>query len=297
MSWRVVARKEFRDAIRSRWLWALTVVFVVFSAGAAGIYVLLNSQGQTELTSLGLVFFLLSPAGILVPVIGLVVSYKAVAGERESGSLKLLLGLPHTRLDVVLGKVVGRTAVTAVAVTVGFAVTAVVALLGFSEFSASTYLGFVALTMLLALTYISIGVGISSLVSTTSRALASAVVFFVVFELLWGVLVLLLHWLSTLVTGGSFDPVGYTQLDWTAFLLTLAPGTAFSRAISMFLPASPDEIATGGVSVGAGAGDAAAAGGSDPFFTAAWFGVVVLLAWIVVMLTLGYRRFNGADLG
>jgi ABC-2 type transport system permease protein len=297
MSWSVVARKEFRDAIRSRWLWALTVVFVLFSAGAAGIYVLLNSQGQTELTSLGLIFFLLSPAGILVPIIGLVVSYKAVAGERESGSLKLLLGLPHTRLDVVLGKVVGRTAVTAVAVVVGFAVTAVVAFVGFSEFSPGAYAGFVALTLLLALTYISIGVGISSLVSTTSRALASAVSFYVVFELLWGVLVLLAYWLSTFLTGSSFNPAGYGQVDWVAFLLSLAPGSAFSRATSLFLPVSPDEIASGGVTVGAGGGAGEAAASSDPFYLAAWFGVVVLLAWIAVMVAAGYRRFSRADLG
>ncbi|MFB6217602.1 MAG: ABC transporter permease subunit, partial [Halobacteriaceae archaeon] len=145
MTWDVVARKEFRDAVRSRWLWALTVVFVLFTAGAALLFALVSGGGGQQaqgLTSLGLLGFLLSPAGLLVPIIGLVVSYKAVAGERDSGSLKLLLGLPHSRLDVLLGKVVGRGAVVGVAVVTGFVLTAVVVLATFAAFSPGKYLAF-----------------------------------------------------------------------------------------------------------------------------------------------------------
>jgi ABC-2 type transport system permease protein len=53
------------------------------------------------------------------PIVGVVVGYNAVSGGRESGSLKLLLSLPHSRADVVFGKVVGRGAALSLAVFAG----------------------------------------------------------------------------------------------------------------------------------------------------------------------------------
>jgi ABC-2 type transport system permease protein len=32
MTWQSVARKDFRDSLRSRWLWVLTALFVVVFA-------------------------------------------------------------------------------------------------------------------------------------------------------------------------------------------------------------------------------------------------------------------------
>jgi ABC-2 type transport system permease protein len=63
----------------------------------------------------------------IVPVLALVASYLAIAGERESGTLKLLLGMPPTRREVVLGKLLGRLAVTTTAIVVAFTVGALLA--------------------------------------------------------------------------------------------------------------------------------------------------------------------------
>jgi len=127
MSALTVAKKDFRDAIRSRTLLALIVLFAIFTAGGAYVSTLIggllsNANPAGSQSALDLIFALLTPASLLVPVIGLLAGYKAIAGERESGSLKFLLGLPHSRRDVVLGKVIGRAAVVTVAILIGFAV-------------------------------------------------------------------------------------------------------------------------------------------------------------------------------
>jgi len=47
---------------------------------------------------------LVSLAIYLVPLISLILGYDAIVGERERGSLDLLLALPITRLELLLGK-------------------------------------------------------------------------------------------------------------------------------------------------------------------------------------------------
>ena len=300
MSWAVVARKEYRDAIRSMWLWLLTGLFVLFVGGMAAAYGLLLSQsGGQEVTSLGLLVFLLSPASLLVPIIGLVVSYKSVVGERESGSIKFLLGLPHTRADVVLGKVVGRTGVVLTSILVGFAAAALIAIGFYNDFSPVPFGLFVLLTGLYALAYISVGVGLSAAVSSTSRALGAAVGFIVVFEMLWGTIVGLFAYGVDTLLGRTIGPaVLYlsTPPDWAAALASLAPGTAFSRGVSAVLPGG-GAMNSGGVQVGGSQAQQAAAAARDlAYYQEGWFGVMVLVLWVVVPLAVGYLRFRDADL-
>jgi len=56
----------------------------------------------------------------------LIAAYLAIAGERESGSLKLLLGLPPSRGEVLVGKFLGRSGVVAIGLVLGFLVSGVV---------------------------------------------------------------------------------------------------------------------------------------------------------------------------
>lgn len=122
MSAIAVAKKDFQDAVRSRGLIALTVIFVLFTVGGAYVGTQVAGVfGDEAGDTLDLVYALQSPASFLVPIIALLIGYGAVAGERERGSLKFLLGLPHTRWDVVFGKIVGRSAVVTVSILVGFA--------------------------------------------------------------------------------------------------------------------------------------------------------------------------------
>jgi ABC-2 type transport system permease protein len=286
VSWTAVARKDFQDAVRVKWFWALSALFVVFAGGAAYLYAELLSVGQ-EATGLGFIGLLGGATGTLVPIIGLMLGYKAIAGERESGSLKLLLSLPHTRGEVVAGKLVGRSAVVTVAILVGYLVAIGVGLVLFAEFAITEFLVFTGLSVLLAFAYIGISLGLSTATASTSRAAALAFGFWLVVEFLWGLVVFVLVWAAN---GFSLDGIASFP-DWATFLSVVTPTAAFSNANGLIADALGGG-GGGGVSVGIG-GQAQAA---QPWFTEPWFGLVVLVLWIVLPLGLGFLRFRNADL-
>ena len=121
-TWYVVAKKEFNDAVRSKGLWALSAVFtLLFVLPAGRIWWNQRSSDQQlgqQALDIGMQFFIsrfyLDTVTLLVTIVVLFVGYAAVTKEKESGSLKLLLSLPFTRRDVIVGKVLGRSAVAAV---------------------------------------------------------------------------------------------------------------------------------------------------------------------------------------
>ncbi|SIQ80227.1 ABC-2 type transport system permease protein [Haladaptatus litoreus] len=280
MSWAVVARKDFQDARLSKTLWALSALFVLFAAGMAYIYAELPALGGEagELSALGLMFFLAAPATLFVSITAVVVAAKSLAGERESGSMKLLLSYPHTRRDVVLGKVAGRAAVLALPIIVGFAVAAIVVLAKYATFTPVDYVVFVLLTVLYAFAYISLVVGLSATTGSGARATAMAIGLFVVLELLWDVVPLGALYLLE----GRLVPI-QEYPNWALFLSGLTPSAAYTTAMGAVLPESPNAV------LGIGSGDV-------PFYLADWFGLVLLVAWAVVPVSLGYLRFRGADL-
>ncbi|ATW88637.1 ABC-2 type transport system permease protein [Halohasta litchfieldiae] len=180
MSWLVVARKDFEDAIRSRWLIGLTVVFILLVSGVS--YLARQTASANAVLQLSGSLFV----GTLVPLIALVVAYNAVTGERESGSLKLLLSLPHSRADVVFGKVVGRAAALSTAITVGFILPAVILALGPFTLEIGTYIGYMLLVALLASVFVAIAVGWSAAAPSQRTALGGAIGLYFVFVPFWG---------------------------------------------------------------------------------------------------------------
>jgi ABC-2 type transport system permease protein len=279
MSVTAVARKDFQDAVRSRSLWALSVLFVGIAMLTSYMYVEFPELlgGEEELSGVGLGLFLAGFASLFIALTAIVIAYKALAGERELGSMKLLLALPHTRRDVVFGKVLGRTATLALPVVLGFGAAGLYGYLMISAFSFVDYLIFLGLTVVFALAYVSIVVGISGSTGSTSRASAIAVGFFLVFELIWdGVAFGLVY-----VTNGFALPAAMP--DWVFIVNQIPPSTAYTTAMMALIP---DAMVMG---------DSAAAQ-IDAFYATEWLGVVVLVFWIVVPLAIGYRRFSRADL-
>ena len=271
MNWTVVARKEFRDASRSRSLWAVAA-FMVLSVAAAVYavgFLLSNTPGmeKTGTTLIGLLtqqggFFITS----VVPVLGLMVAYASIVGERSSGSLKLLLGLPYSRRGVVIGKFVGRAAVLAAATLAAFAV-GFVFLLTYDELAVADYLFFFLLTTVLGTVYVAVAVGISAGARTRSRAAAAAVGVFFFFKFLWD---------TSAVPRGvvyaatqDIDTVFGDLPGWYDYLVALGPNDAYSNV---------------------------AAGYLEGFGNVEAFSAVVLVAWVVVPVFLGYLRFERSDL-
>lgn len=279
MSWSVIAEKDFQDAIRSKVLWGLSVLFILFAAGAAFAYSQIQGlqQGGQGLSSIGLLNFLQGPVGFLVPIIGLLLGYKALSGEVETGSIKLLLSLPHNRTNVILGKLLGRTSVLAISAVVGFAAATIVLLAFYPDLSPVSYGLFILLTIVFGAVYVSIGLGISALTKSTSKAAAGIFGMFILFNVLWQWIGFGIHY----VLNGS---IFFRQPpDWFLLFIRLSPNGAFNGTLSVLLdPTNPmsNMMSQSG----------------DPFYLSAWFAFLILLCWIAFPIGLGNLRFQRLDL-
>lgn len=276
MTWNVVARKEFDDTIRSRWLIGLSVLFALLVGGAVYVTTLVLGGGGS-LTSTAVLRAFPIKDGIvttLVPLVALVVAYNAVVGERESGSLKLLLALPHSRADVVAGKVAGRGAAIAVAVVAGFLIPGVVFVFSSSvAFEAVAYVQYVFFVALLAVSFVSVGVGVSAAVGSDRLAIAAAVGVYLVFVALLGALQGSLGLFATFVGWPEWMPLTVQQT--TRVLRLVNPTGAFKIVTNRSL------------GTGLFGGEAVRLQLS---------GLAMLLAWVVIPPLLGLIRFEEADL-
>lgn len=273
MSWQVVARKDFEDAVRSRWLIALTAFFVLL-VGAV-VFVVRPAPGETVSSNQVLNSLFIKDALVttLVPLIALVTAYNAVVGERSSGSLKLLLSLPHSRADVVFGKVLGRSAAFATPVVVGFLLPGVVLAVGPLQFDPVAFLGFTLLVVLLGAAFVSIAVGFSSATASHRLAVAGAIGIYFLFVPLWGAVQFPLQLYFGMGGGPGWLPLTGTEV--LRFLRLLNPTGSFKILSGAFL------------------GDQLFASDVLRLHVAA---LSMLVTWLLVPPLLGYVRFENADL-
>lgn len=288
MSVAAVASKDYRDAVQSRALWALVVAFVGVLLITTYAYVELPEMfGPTgEATFGGLIFFTTGIAGLFIPLAAIIVCFKALAGERELGSIKILLSLPVTRSNVLLGKVLGRAAVLATGVAVGLVIGLGFGAILLGTVAIGTFVLFVLVTLVFAGIYATIIVGLSATTGSTTRATTLAVGFFVLFELVWDMVPLGVVY----VLNGFSMPSTFP--DWVFLVSQVSPATAyFTSVVALF----PEAAADVGAAVGGGGGMEVDPVAADPFYVTPEAGFVYLAIWFVVPLVLGYYRFTRAD--
>ncbi|MHA3980100.1 ABC transporter permease [Halovulum sp. GXIMD14794] len=214
------SRIEFLIALRNRWVLIATLMMALFS-------LVLSVAGSAPSGELGIdrlsvtVASLTSLSVYLVPLLALLISFDAVAGEVERGTLPLHLTYPLGRGEMLAGKLAAQLAIVSLAVTLGYAVAALVAL----QTSGTAALeGLPALlrliwtSVLLGAAFLSLGHAISSLARRPSAAAGMAIA-------LWLVLIVLydLGLLAAIVAddGGSFTQQAF---PW---LLVANPADAF----------------------------------------------------------------------
>lgn len=129
------ATTEFRIAFRNRWVAIAIVLMALFA-------LVLSAAGSAPTGGLGVdrlsvtVASLTSLAVYLVPLLALLMSFDAVAGEVERGTLPLLLTYPVSRTEILIGKLVAHVAILGLAVAVGYGIAAGAALIADPEAAA-----------------------------------------------------------------------------------------------------------------------------------------------------------------
>lgn len=267
MSIGTVARKDLADAGRSKSLWAVTLTVVLFTAGITALIGTTSDESATQVFSLAFQI-----AVVALPIVALFLAKGALTGERESGSLRLLLSLPPSRRDILIGKFLGRTALMVVATLFGAAATGLVVLAIFAGGLASL-VPFVLFLGLMGIAFVAVGVGISAASASDSRATAGAVGTYLVLVALWNLI-------QSGIRAGAAE-LGLVAAD---------SQPAWLQLVGLF---PPNRAAIAAFQNAADGGRLFAA---DPF-ASVWFPTLVLLVWLVVPVAAGYLRFRGAEIG
>ena len=116
-----LARKELKDGLRNRWVLAIAILLAAFALTLA--FLGSAPAGETKANALAITVVSLATLNIyLIPLIALLLSYDAIVGEIERGTMALLLSYPLSRWQVVAGKFLGQGAILAVAIAIGYCV-------------------------------------------------------------------------------------------------------------------------------------------------------------------------------
>jgi Cu-processing system permease protein len=258
----IIAGKEVRDGMRNRWILATTLLLAAFALTLA--FLGASPTGAVNVSPLAITIVSLSSLSIfLLPLIALLLSYDAIVGEVDRGTMALLLAYPVTRWQVVIGKFLGHLAILAFATLVGFGAAGVALWLGGDNDPASWRAFAVLMLSSVALggAFLAIGYVVSIAVRDRGAAGAIAIGVWLLFVLIYdmGLLGVLVADQGRIVSARMLD-----------ILLLLNPADAY-RLLNL--------TGTEGVSTFAGlAGLAGQTGLSLPSLIGA------LLAWIIVPL-------------
>lgn len=277
MSLEAVARKDFQDASRSYLLWGLTAVFVLLvalAASAIGYF----TQNPTSSQIIGLLHILFQ---YVVPLIAITIAFGAIVNERNSGSLKILLSLPHSREEVIAGKVVGRAGALLAPLVVGMLLPALGMLVMGVTIEPVKYVGYLVLTALFGVAYVAIATGVSASFDSRFRVLLVLFGFYFVFNVLWRAINTASFMIVLMVSGNwpGWMPLTLDETLQTFQLLTptgdfhllkraLFNDVLFATEVGQGLPGLKTQIAA----------------------------LVMLLLWIAIPVAFGMWRFEAADL-
>lgn len=290
INWIEVARKDIADARRSWMLWTLGGLFAVLLLAAPWHPVLVLQERPSELPNVIWIAPVIIVSRWAIPLTALVVGYGAIVGERETGSLRLLLGLPITRCDVVVGKVLGRSVVFGVTLLAGLALVGGEVWYLYGAIPLDGYAIFVTMTLLYGLIFVWIGVGLSSLLRARARAMAASAGVFALVTLVWHVVPAGAFYLAD----GRFPdnvPEPWDPPAWFVFLGNANPVRGHLAIAGDWMPDGLPVTRESTLSYRHYAIE-----GPGPVYLQPEFMLVVLALWALVPLLLGAWRFGRSDL-
>jgi len=191
---RTIAAREFRDRLRNRWVLVVALVFALFALAIAWFG--MAQQGSVGYRGIDVTIVSLSSlVTYLVPLIALLLGYDAIVGERERGSLELLLSMPITRFELLLGKFGGLAAALAASTALGFGAALMALSNQLDARDVLHFFGFAGSAILLGLAFLGMSLCLSVLarnrVGASGLAIGLWFLFVLVFDMvLMGVLVL-----------------------------------------------------------------------------------------------------------
>jgi len=265
----IIAAKELRDGLRNRWVVATTGLLAALALTLA--FLGAAPTGSVNVDPLAVTIVSLSSLTIfLVPLIALLLSYDAIVGEVDRGTMALLLTYPVARWQVVLGKFAGHLCILGFATVAGYGIAGLaLQLTGSGDPGAwAAFAAMIGSSVLFGGVFIAIGYLISTLVRDRGTAGGIAIGVWLLFVLLYDMALL----------GALVADQGRTLTAGTLnVLLLLNPADAYRLLNLAGSQAVSDFAGVAGLGASTGLGPAALLG--------------ALLAWIVLPLTAATALF------
>lgn len=259
-----LARKEFADHLRNRWIWTVSALFLVSALaiaffGTVGVGVAGAQAGGAVMASL------MNLAVYLVPLSALMLGCGAIIDEKRRGTLDLTLVYPVSTGEYFAGTFLGYGLGLVLALVCGL-VPAGVILVWWAEIDTMEYLRLLGLALLLGVAFLALSFLLSLLARDRGRAIASAV-------LVWIVAVFVFD----LILVGT---------------LVLYPGEISAKAFGLLMLLNPSDVyrLLCFKWIGSAASPLGLATVMPPF--SAFTLILVLLLWAVVPLVLSHQIFR-----
>jgi ABC-2 type transport system permease protein len=186
-----VALKEFSDIVKGRRFIILVVVFgLLLTVAIASVYLIVVQNIPGVAMPRGFLgraaYTLVSMMSYFAPIIGLALGFDAISGEREKGTLKIVLAQPVYR-DIVIN---GKFLAAFLAITLATSIASIVSIGGSilvlgvtptTEEVARLAL-FVVFSILFAMTYYGIAILLSTISKRTTQSMIVGVVLWAIFS-------------------------------------------------------------------------------------------------------------------
>ena len=192
----IITGKEVRDSLRNRWVLAATMLLaaLALSLGFLGS----TPTGSVKVDPLTVTVVSLSSLSIfLIPLIAMLLSYDALIGEIERGTMALLLSSPVSRVQILAGKFIGHIIILTLATAAGYGLAGIALQLANGGIDIAAWKPFallIAASVVLGAAFLAMGYVISAKVKERGTAAGVAIgvwlFFVVIFDMtLLGVLV------------------------------------------------------------------------------------------------------------
>ena len=185
MIW-VLALKELRDGLRNRWVAAAIILLGVLALALS--FLGSAPTGSVKVSALDITVINLASLSVyLIPLIALMLSYDALVGEFERGTMLLLLTYPVTRWQVILGKFLGHVLILFIAIFAGYGgalvIMSLIAGVGIEGWQA--YLMMMMSSLVLGAVFVALGYLVSVLVKERATAAGTAIGLWLIFVVLY----------------------------------------------------------------------------------------------------------------
>lgn len=288
MSLRTVVEDDLLRLRRSPLGWGVALSVLAPTAGVALLLVLFELVDVTGGPAAPFDNIMLVVGVLLsfaMPFVAMLGSYSAIVHERESGSVRFLLGLPNSRLDAYAGKYVSRTVLLVSSVLAGFVVMGAVGFGLLQEPDAVALVLFLLATVVFALVFVGFGIAISGVANSLIGATAGIIGTYVVFRGGW----MILQYAALYLVRGGEEVVARPYPDWYYFIGRVNPLNAYLTVLVDIFDRGPQTLVRQVLLT-------RPAPAVNTIATDTSFAVVALSAWLVVVPLAGFLVFRHRDL-